>query len=129
MICATCGPQDDQGDAYAVWNEDTQEWEVAGGDIMSGGHVCEDCDGECEIVSVPVDFVLRAICGTCGIYDDDGETGYCKNGHDNWIELPDFYDQDLIRGHIAPAEKTFGIMAYKIKEAILKGEVLTPVKK
>mgnify|MGYP003564512455 CR=1 FL=1 len=43
-----------------------------------------------------------AICGTCGIRTDDETTGYCATGHDNWVELRDF-DNDDLKGHIEEA--------------------------
>ena len=39
---------------------------------------------------------MPAICGECGTIKDDGEYGFCKNGHDNWIERDDFHNLELI---------------------------------
>lgn len=35
------------------------------------------------------------ICGTCGTIACDIESGFCENGHDNWIEAEDFLDESL----------------------------------
>lgn len=48
-VCSRCGSEDVKGDAYAVWDKDTQQWEVAGGDVFDKGAVCEPCGGETTI--------------------------------------------------------------------------------
>ena len=32
---------------------------------------------------------VDCICITCGTSKTNGENGYCKNGHDNWLEEDD----------------------------------------
>lgn len=47
-VCKHCGSSDVSKDAYAVWDEDKQEWVL---DIFhdSNGY-CEECNGETTIV-------------------------------------------------------------------------------
>lgn len=46
MVCATCGGTNVLRDAWAVWCEDAQEWEL--GPVFDDAH-CNDCDGETRI--------------------------------------------------------------------------------
>lgn len=47
MVCATCGSENVQADAFASWNFETQSWEIA--QTFDKGSYCDDCDGECHI--------------------------------------------------------------------------------
>ncbi len=48
MVCAECGGENVMCDAYAQWNVDAQEWEIAN---MFDHAICADCgDGETSIV-------------------------------------------------------------------------------
>ena len=46
MVCAHCGGTNVMRDAWADWNEDTQDWEL--GNVYDAAH-CDDCDGETRI--------------------------------------------------------------------------------
>lgn len=50
-VCRTCGSEDIQADAFAVWDVENQRWDVA--DVFDKGSVCNECDGECRIEWVP----------------------------------------------------------------------------
>lgn len=45
-ICDECGSTDVRIDAWASWNEDTQEWELA---ETYENPFCMDCEGPCRI--------------------------------------------------------------------------------
>ena len=47
MVCGSCGSMNIVADAHAIWNVDTQEWEV--NNVFDKGHYCDDCEGECRI--------------------------------------------------------------------------------
>lgn len=34
---------------------------------------------------------MKAICCTCGTNESNPDNGYCKNGHDDWLEERDFH--------------------------------------
>ena len=53
MVCSECGSENVVVDAYASWNFDTQEWEVAS--THDKGSYCEDCDDEVYIDSKEVE--------------------------------------------------------------------------
>lgn len=40
-VCSKCGSDNVRGDAYAVWDVDTQSWDVS--NVCDKGHACEDC--------------------------------------------------------------------------------------
>lgn len=42
-VCGTCGSTDLLFDAYARWNEETQDFELV--TTFDKGHVCEHCEG------------------------------------------------------------------------------------
>lgn len=46
MVCANCGGTNVMRDAWAVWNEDAQDWEL--GNVFDHAH-CDDCGGETSI--------------------------------------------------------------------------------
>ena len=46
-VCETCGSDRVLVDAYAEWDVDTQQWELA---HTYGYSFCKDCDGETTIV-------------------------------------------------------------------------------
>ena len=43
-VCDQCGSKDVQADAYAIWNQTLQDWDVSL--IMDKGHHCNTCDQE-----------------------------------------------------------------------------------
>ncbi len=47
MVCKECGSDDVLCDAYAVWDVDTQQWEVA--NTFDKGAYCNECDGETRL--------------------------------------------------------------------------------
>lgn len=49
MVCADCGSEEVVKDAYASWNIETQEWEVAS--THDKGSYCSICDDEVYIES------------------------------------------------------------------------------
>lgn len=53
-------------------------------------------------------FFSECICGVCGSRDVDNDTGFCINGHDNWVEVSDFFNPDL-KGYISEASKNLGL--------------------
>ena len=46
-------------------------------------------------------------CGTCGSKETD-DNGFCKNGHDDWVEGRDFFNPQL-REHIRRACKNLNV--------------------
>jgi hypothetical protein len=52
MVCEVCGSDEVMRDAWAVWNEDLQEWEL--GDIFDHAQ-CDRCEGETRIKEVPIE--------------------------------------------------------------------------
>jgi ribosomal protein L37AE/L43A len=46
-VCSYCGSENVKADAYAVWNTDTQQWEVSA--TFDKGAYCDECDGETRI--------------------------------------------------------------------------------
>lgn len=58
----------------------------------------------------------NAICYKCGTAEENAKTGFCKNGHDNWLESND----DLLR--LARAAKKFGISVEQLDKNI-KGSI------
>lgn len=54
VVCAKCGSEDVQLDAWATWNVKTQQYDV---DIMDKGHCCNGkCQGICKIKIIEVEF-------------------------------------------------------------------------
>lgn len=47
MTCNKCGSNDVRKDAWAAWNEETQEWELAN---VFDAEFCNSCEEECTIV-------------------------------------------------------------------------------
>lgn len=45
-ICHTCGSDNVRKDAYAVWNEEKQEWEL---DTTYDDTACMDCENSCKL--------------------------------------------------------------------------------
>lgn len=37
----------------------------------------------------------KAICGICGTTESDDKHGFCKEGHDHWVEEDDFLQPGL----------------------------------
>jgi hypothetical protein len=52
-VCRSCGSSDILVDAYAQWNQETQEWEVY--DTYEKGGTCRTCDGDLRFEWVSVD--------------------------------------------------------------------------
>ena len=52
MVCATCGSEIVTLDAWARWNNEIQEWELAETFDYSYCHACED---DCRIKEIPSD--------------------------------------------------------------------------
>ena len=46
-VCNRCGSSDVLADAYASWNMETQDWELAS--TFDKGSYCEACDGETRL--------------------------------------------------------------------------------
>lgn len=51
IVCSHCGGADVMRDAWAVWNDDEQAWEL--GHVFDAGH-CEDCEGEASLEERPL---------------------------------------------------------------------------
>jgi hypothetical protein len=47
-VCRTCGGSNVKVDAWATWNAETQRFELAS---MFDAAFCDDCDGECKLVT------------------------------------------------------------------------------
>lgn len=52
MVCSVCRGSNVKADAFACWNVNTQEWEVAS--THDKGAWCDDCDGETRIERTPI---------------------------------------------------------------------------
>jgi hypothetical protein len=52
MVCAHCGSDEVRADAYAQWDVEAQEWEVA--QTFDKGAYCSKCDGETRIEELPL---------------------------------------------------------------------------
>lgn len=61
MTCSCCGSTDVKADAYAVWDEPTQQWVLAF--LSDKGAICENCDGETRIVEVEIEGTGRVLWG------------------------------------------------------------------
>ncbi len=46
-VCTECGSDDVRADAYACWNVETQDFELAA--TFEKGWVCEQCAEECTV--------------------------------------------------------------------------------
>ena len=55
IVCSYCGSDDVLIDAYAQWNVEKQEMEVA--QTFDKGHYCNQCDGECSIDEVEIEHL------------------------------------------------------------------------
>jgi hypothetical protein len=70
IVCSHCGSDDVRRDADAVWNVDTQEWELNA--LYDKGAVCEQCGGETSLKEVQIGTLSRwEVCEHC---ESDG---YC----------------------------------------------------
>lgn len=49
--CAECGGSNVMRDAWAVWDDEEQDWIL--GAVMDEGY-CEDCDGEATLTEEPL---------------------------------------------------------------------------
>ena len=53
------------------------------------------------------------ICMTCGVRNDHStESGFCQNGHDDWLEYRDVYWDNE---HAKRAQKLFNLSAYELE--------------
>jgi ribosomal protein L37AE/L43A len=52
IVCSHCGSENVMRDAWAVWNVDTQQWDL--GTVFDAGH-CDDCEGEASLEEVSVE--------------------------------------------------------------------------
>jgi hypothetical protein len=51
QVCETCGSENVKVDAWAVWDTDTQQWELQ----STYDHAyCDDCAGECHVEEVEI---------------------------------------------------------------------------
>jgi alpha-D-ribose 1-methylphosphonate 5-phosphate C-P lyase len=46
QVCEKCGSENVKVDAWAVWDNESQRWEL--GETYDHAH-CDDCDGECHV--------------------------------------------------------------------------------
>jgi hypothetical protein len=51
-VCRTCGSDQVRCDAYAAWDVDSQQWEIA--ETYDKGAWCEGCDGETTLKAIPL---------------------------------------------------------------------------
>lgn len=49
--CATCGSEDVHRDAFASWNPETQEWELA---AVYDSATCQTCDNDTTLTERPL---------------------------------------------------------------------------
>lgn len=61
---------------------------------------------------------FRYICATCGSTEENKETAYCVNDHDNWLEYADFGDPDL-KEHCEAAMRNLGLTEQQLKSRLL----------
>lgn len=52
IVCGTCGSDDVRRDAWASWDDETQDWVL--GEVFDAGH-CNRCEGESSLEEVPFD--------------------------------------------------------------------------
>ncbi len=58
-----------------------------------------------------------AICGTCGCIEESDE-GFCVKGHDNWVEVRDFFQLGLAT-HVANAQKKLNLSRTELMVKII----------
>lgn len=46
IVCRECGGTNVMRDAWAVWDEEAQDWDL--GSVFDAAH-CDDCDGEVSL--------------------------------------------------------------------------------
>lgn len=63
MVCAKCGSEDVQCDAYAVWNKEYQVWEL--GNTFDEAY-CNDCDASTSLEEEPLEEAPEHTCKFCG---------------------------------------------------------------
>lgn len=51
IVCSDCGSENVMRDAWAVWNAETQEWEL--GSVFDQGF-CDDCQCESSLEEQPM---------------------------------------------------------------------------
>lgn len=49
--CGTCGGSNVMRDAWAVWSDEAQDWEL--GAVFDDG-ACEDCGGQARLVEIEI---------------------------------------------------------------------------
>ena len=67
------------------------------------------------------DNVIPCVCLTCGIRNDfSNPTGYCQNGHDDWLEYRDvFLEEDASTAPLKRAMKLFCMTKEELREAFV----------
>lgn len=50
--CKYCGSNDLRFDAYAEWNEETQDYELSA--VFPGGTICEQCEGPTSVNEIKI---------------------------------------------------------------------------
>ena len=65
------------------------------------------------------DSIVAALCLTCGARDDHRADGYCKNGHDDWLELWDVEQQNSF---FKRALRQSGLTAEELKSRFMDGK-------
>ena len=72
-VCSTCGSENVLADAYAQWNVEKQDWELA--NVFDKNSYCGGkCDGECNIVDKEITKPRRIIKPAPKKGTIDGET-------------------------------------------------------
>jgi hypothetical protein len=61
---------------------------------------------------------MKAICGICGT-NETSKGGFCKHGHDHWIELQDF-DNPALKMHIHRGMANMNVTKEELKKAVEK---------
>ncbi len=59
----------------------------------------------------------NSICGKCGTNLEDYNSGFCINGHDNWIEVQDLANPDL-KDYVDDAISTLSVSKLEILNAL-----------
>lgn len=52
ILCGQCGSLNVRRDAWAMWNVETQKWELT--DVLDQGY-CDDCEGEAHLIEADLD--------------------------------------------------------------------------
>lgn len=97
-VCQECGSLDVKADAYAAWDTDTQQWDVA--ETFDKGAVCEDCGGPTRLIDVrlPPYGADVAECNSCDWRGDPDDLVTVSDT----IPIPDFGER-VGDGELMPA--------------------------